>query len=115
MRKKERAVTDRKEIESIIQSAEVVRLGFAVENVPYVVPVNFGYEDGALYVHCAQEGRKLDMIRQNNLVCFEVDIDSKILDEGDVACKWTSNTTGSAARASTSNITWVSTALASGW
>ncbi len=89
MRREEKAITDMKEIEEIINKAEVCRLAFAVENTPYVVPVNYGYKEKCLYVHCAKEGRKLDMIRKNNTVCFEVDVDQKIVDKGDVACKWT--------------------------
>jgi nitroimidazol reductase NimA-like FMN-containing flavoprotein (pyridoxamine 5'-phosphate oxidase superfamily) len=53
-----------------------------------VVPVNYGYEDRCLYIHCAKEGRKLDMIRQNSTVCFEVDIDMEIRDGEKTACNW---------------------------
>jgi nitroimidazol reductase NimA-like FMN-containing flavoprotein (pyridoxamine 5'-phosphate oxidase superfamily) len=88
MRREERAITDIKEIHEIIHKAEVCRLGLAVENTPYIVPVNYGFLDNSLYVHCATEGRKLDMIRKNNTVCFEIDIDHKIIDGGEVACKW---------------------------
>lgn len=88
MRRKEREIKDINEIEAIIRKAKVCRLGLAVDNTPYIVPVNFGYEDRCIYIHCATEGRKLDMIRQNNIVCFEVDTDDEIIDGGEVACKW---------------------------
>jgi nitroimidazol reductase NimA-like FMN-containing flavoprotein (pyridoxamine 5'-phosphate oxidase superfamily) len=88
MRRKEREITDIEEIEAIIERAEVCRLALAVDNTPYIVPVNYGYEDRCLYIHCATEGRKLDMIRQNSTVCFEMDVDVEIVDGGDVACKW---------------------------
>jgi nitroimidazol reductase NimA-like FMN-containing flavoprotein (pyridoxamine 5'-phosphate oxidase superfamily) len=36
---------------------------------PYVIAMNFGYNDKALYLYCAPEGRKTDLIRKNNKVC----------------------------------------------
>jgi nitroimidazol reductase NimA-like FMN-containing flavoprotein (pyridoxamine 5'-phosphate oxidase superfamily) len=42
--------------------------------MPYVVPMNFGLGENCLYLHCAAEGRKLDILRRNNRVCFEMDI-----------------------------------------
>ena len=39
---------------------------------PYSVPVNFVFEDGKLYFHCAREGHKLDAIRACNKACFTV-------------------------------------------
>jgi nitroimidazol reductase NimA-like FMN-containing flavoprotein (pyridoxamine 5'-phosphate oxidase superfamily) len=90
MRRKEREIKDIREIEAIIQQAEVCRLGLAVDNVPYVVPVNYGYEDNCLYIHCARQGRKIDMIRQNNTVCFEMDVDAAISDRDKPACRCSS-------------------------
>jgi uncharacterized protein len=91
MRRNEKEVTDLNEIEAIIQEASVCRLGLAVDTLPYVVPVNFGYRDKVIYIHCAKKGRKLDMIRLNSLVCFEMDVDDKIVTAGDIACKWTAS------------------------
>jgi nitroimidazol reductase NimA-like FMN-containing flavoprotein (pyridoxamine 5'-phosphate oxidase superfamily) len=61
------------ECEAFLARAEVLRLGLADEDGPYVVPVNFGYEDGRLYVHGPAEGRRLDAIAANPRVCFEAD------------------------------------------
>lgn len=90
MRQKEKEITNTKEIETIIQKAEVCRLGLAVDNTPYIVPLFFGYENNCLYIHCAKEGRKLDMIRQNNNVCFEMEGDTKITNRDKPACQWSS-------------------------
>jgi uncharacterized protein len=76
MRKKEREITDIIEIESIIKESDVCRIGLADGNIPYIVTMNFGYSGGKekyFFFHCAKEGRKLDMIRKNNYVCFELD------------------------------------------
>lgn len=73
MRKKEREIEDLTELETVLRATQVMRLGLCVDNVPYVVPLNFGYEPGRIYFHCALEGRKLDMIAKNDQVCFEVE------------------------------------------
>jgi len=88
MRRKEKEITGISEIESIISRALVCRIALSDNNVPYIVAMNFGYsgEKGRkLYFHCAAEGRKIDMIRKNNYVCFELDTDHHITVET-VAC-----------------------------
>ena len=90
MRKKEREITDINDVESIISRADVCRVALSENNTPYIVTMNFGYCGGDrqyLYFHCANEGRKLDMIRTNNYVCFEFDTDHEVL-KGEKACGW---------------------------
>ncbi len=76
MRRKEKEVKDVKLVESIIEKASVCRLGLSLNNMPYIVPLCFGYQDRCLYFHSAIEGKKISMIKSNNNVCFEVDIDN---------------------------------------
>ena len=85
MRRKELEITDRAAIDDILARAQVCRVAMADGGQPYVVPLNFGYDGRALYLHCAKEGRKLEILRKNPLVCFEVDIDHKLV-IGDKAC-----------------------------
>ena len=91
MTRRERQVTDETKIRHILDTAKVLRLGLAVNNEPYVVPMNYGYvmENGTLtlYLHSALRGKKLDMIRANPNVFVEMDCDH-IPFEGDVACKY---------------------------
>jgi nitroimidazol reductase NimA-like FMN-containing flavoprotein (pyridoxamine 5'-phosphate oxidase superfamily) len=87
MRRREQEITDQSVIESILQRATVCRIGLCDRGTPYVVPVNFGYKDQRLYFHSAGEGRKADVLRKNNRVCFEVDIDVELL-PAETACKW---------------------------
>ena len=79
MTKRERQITDPNQINDILDKAKVLHLGLAVNNEPYVVPMNYGYtmEDGKLivYLHSALRGKKLDMIRANPNVFFEMDCD----------------------------------------
>ncbi|MGB2828276.1 MAG: pyridoxamine 5'-phosphate oxidase family protein [Dehalococcoidales bacterium] len=87
MRKKEKEITDPAEIEQIIKQARVCRLGLVDGSEPYVVPVCFGYENNAFYFHCAPEGRKLELIKNNNQVCVEIDTDVEITG-AEKPCGW---------------------------
>ncbi len=87
MRRKEKEIREKAAIEDVIRGAQVCHLGLCDGQTPYVVPVCFGYADGTLYFHCAPEGRKLDLIRKNPLVCFQVEADVAFV-RHEMACKW---------------------------
>lgn len=77
MRRKDREITDINGIMEILSECKVMRLGMCIDNVPYVTPLNFGYEltekGFVLYFHCAPEGKRLDIIRRNPKVFAEID------------------------------------------
>ena len=91
MTKRELQITDENQIRAILDTAKVLRLGLAVNNEPYVVPMNYGYtmEEGklVLYLHSAMRGKKLDMIRANPRVFFELDCDLAPF-EGQKPCQY---------------------------
>lgn len=91
MRKREREITDLKEIRSILDSCKILHLGLSDDGQPYVVPLNYGYtlENGALvfYLHGATEGYKYDVIRSNPRVSFAMECDA-VPFEGKVACQY---------------------------
>ena len=91
MTKRERQITDEAQIRAILDTAKVLHLGLAVDNEPYVVPMNYGYtwEEGklTLYLHSAVMGKKLDMIRANPTVFFELECDLSPF-EGEKACQY---------------------------
>ena len=91
MTKRERQITDEGQITAILDAAQVLHLGMAVDNEPYVVPMNYGYtrENGklVLYLHSALKGKKLDMIQANPRVFFELDCD-RVPFEGEKACQY---------------------------
>ena len=89
MRRSEKAITDANELQTIIQSAQVCRLALADHDTPYVVPMYFGMRDNTLYFHCAPQGRKLDIIKRNPVVCFEIETDLCIINTGK-PCDWSS-------------------------
>jgi len=87
MRRTDKEIKDRAEIEDILNRGQVCHLGLIDNGLPYVVPVNYGYRDGCLYVHSARAGRKIDILRRNNLVSFSIYIDNGLV-QSDVACNW---------------------------
>jgi nitroimidazol reductase NimA-like FMN-containing flavoprotein (pyridoxamine 5'-phosphate oxidase superfamily) len=79
MRRKDREIEDSSELESIISAAAVCRLAMSESDRPYIVPLCFGYKDDNLYFHSAKEGKKLEVLRMNSSVCFEMDIDHELV------------------------------------
>lgn len=63
----------REEIDQFLACARVGRLGMTLKDEPYVVPVGFGYADGKIFFHTCSKGLKMDGVRRNPNVCFEVD------------------------------------------
>jgi nitroimidazol reductase NimA-like FMN-containing flavoprotein (pyridoxamine 5'-phosphate oxidase superfamily) len=61
------------EIEQFLWCARVGRLGMIVDGKPYVVPVGFGYSNGKVFFHTCAKGLKMNELRKNHVVCFEVD------------------------------------------
>jgi len=91
MRRTDKEITDNQLIESIIKQSLVCRLALSKDNMPYLVPVSFGYNGKSLYVHTAKEGKKIDYLSANSRVCFEFDINVKTIEHESIACKWTTS------------------------
>jgi len=72
MRRKDRQLTQ-EEAWAILKEQDYGILAVTGdEGWPYAVPMNYFVQDGALYLHCAQEGHKLDAIAKDDRVCFTV-------------------------------------------
>ncbi|MCP4022064.1 MAG: pyridoxamine 5'-phosphate oxidase family protein [Desulfobacteraceae bacterium] len=87
MRRNEKEIKDIEDIEAVISKARVCRLGLVDGQRSYIVPLCFGYKDKCLFFHSATQGRKIDLIKKNPLVCFEFDHLVKINKAKD-PCKW---------------------------
>jgi len=75
MRRKQCEIKDIKQIEALLGRATIGRLATSgADGYPYITPVNYVWWNGSVYFHCAHEGEKIDNIRRDNRVCFEVDI-----------------------------------------
>lgn len=88
MRRREREIRDEEGVLEILEKGLVCRLGLYDGQYPYVVPMNYGYRNGRVYFHCAREGRKIDILKTNDRVCIEVDIDTRVV-RGETPCRWT--------------------------
>lgn len=92
MRRKDRQITDLEAIRAILDKAKALHLAMIDGDRPYVVPLNYGYtlENGALtlYLHSAREGRKLDVLRQNDRVAFVLETNVSQVSGGDIPCKY---------------------------
>ncbi len=87
MRRKDREIKDNIEIESIINRSTVCRIALSENGLPYMIPVCFGYSDKHLYFHSANAGKKIELIKKNNNVCFEFDIYEGLITNGN-PCDW---------------------------
>ena len=88
MRRKEKQITERKEIDAIIHASPVCRMAMAHNNLPYLVPLSFGYDGGAVYIHTAVRGKKIDIIEANPKVCVEFEHEVRIVSDDNQACNW---------------------------
>ncbi len=92
MRRKDRQITEIESIRAILDKAKVLHLAMIDGARPYVVPMNYGYAlaDGrlTLYLHGAKEGRKLDVLQQNDRVAFVLETDVSPVSGGDIPCKY---------------------------
>lgn len=76
MRRKDREIIDRTEIDSIISSTNLMRIALVDGAMPFLVPVFYAFDGSALYFHSAQAGTKIEILKRNSNVCFEISIDN---------------------------------------
>ncbi len=87
MRRSDREEKDQTVIKDVISRSTVCRLGMVDEDKPYIVPLCFGYDGQNLYVHSATKGRKIDVLKKNPNVCFEIDLIAEAI-PSENACDW---------------------------
>ena len=75
MRQKKLECTDQSKIDEFLLTAKTGFLGLADGQIPYVIPLNFVWLNGAIYFHGAAEGRKVSIIEENPNACFTVSED----------------------------------------
>ena len=79
MRRTDREIQDFEEMVDVISRCDVCRLGLHDGDYPYILPLNFGVKAEketqtlTLYFHSALEGRKIELMKKNNLASFEMD------------------------------------------
>jgi nitroimidazol reductase NimA-like FMN-containing flavoprotein (pyridoxamine 5'-phosphate oxidase superfamily) len=85
-----RMTNDKLELKEIIDRCDACYLGMVdQQGLPYVLPFNFGYEEGIIYLHSAQTGRKMDVMKNNPNVCVAFSTDHKLFFRHEnVACSY---------------------------
>jgi uncharacterized protein len=93
MRRPEKQIENPVLIDEIIKQGRELSLAMIDGDRPYVIRMNYGYENNAIYLHCARKGKKLDCIRNNPNVCFEI---SEVMEriDGEKACQWSTHFRG---------------------
>ncbi|MDK2956439.1 MAG: uncharacterized protein PWQ57_1935 [Desulfovibrionales bacterium] len=92
MRHPKREIKDRKRVEELLRSCATLQLGLWDGEKPYVVTVDFGYTDNAIFFHSAMDGRKMDCIRANGLASFTTVVEKELIRAED-GCGYTTHYT----------------------
>ncbi len=88
MRQSKKEIRDQEIIVDLLHTAHVGRLGTIAGNgYPMVKPLNFVYDAGKIYFHTAKQGEKIDDIRRDNRVCFEVDLSIALVKSTGSPCR----------------------------
>jgi len=87
MRRKDKEITDIRLIETVLEEANTCRIAMCDGDMPYVIPMNFGFKDGCIYLHSAKEGRKIELLKKNPKICFEVEAYTAMKKPGENVCK----------------------------
>ena len=77
IRRKDREIVDSSEMKQVLRSARFVTLAMCMNGEPYLATLSHGYDEerNCIYFHCAGEGKKIDILRANNLVWGQALID----------------------------------------
>jgi len=80
MRRKDKEITSVEWIEKVLESGTWLELALSdPSGWPYVLPMNYGYKNGCIIVHGARDGKKINMLKVNPKVCFNVTVDTEII------------------------------------
>ncbi|HNX05385.1 MAG TPA: pyridoxamine 5'-phosphate oxidase family protein [Opitutales bacterium] len=104
MRRAEKEITSREEIDAVINAATVCRVAMVNAGRPHIVPLSFGYDGACLYFHSAPEGEKIDILRESPEVCAEFE-DGVEIRRGNNACNFSMNYKSVIARGMASFVT----------
>jgi nitroimidazol reductase NimA-like FMN-containing flavoprotein (pyridoxamine 5'-phosphate oxidase superfamily) len=85
-----RAISENHDFVDIIQRCQWCHLAMTdLDGKPYVIPMNFGFRDGVIYLHGAQHGKKIDILKQHPSVCINFTTDHVLRYQNEkVACSW---------------------------
>ena len=82
-------IKDPEGIREIIRKSLVCHLSLVDNGKPYMVAMNYGFDGDTIYIHCAMEGRKVDILRKNPEVCFMIYNGNRLTTGPDACGDWT--------------------------
>jgi uncharacterized protein len=85
MRRRDREIRDRSQIDAILYSETVMHLAISDNNIPFVVPLFYAYDGTSIYFHSARSGTKMEILKRNSVVCFEVCVNEGVI-HSNAAC-----------------------------
>jgi nitroimidazol reductase NimA-like FMN-containing flavoprotein (pyridoxamine 5'-phosphate oxidase superfamily) len=88
MLRKDKAITDRANLDLIIQQSDFCHIACSLDDKPYLLPISFGYDGHQVYLHTAAKGKKIEIISQNSQVCLSFVSQAKLIKDPDQACDW---------------------------
>ena len=89
VRRDDKEIKDTEGIREILRKGLVCHVAMVDEGKPYMVSMNYGFRDDAIYLHAALEGRKIDILRKNPDVCFMVYTGNRLTTGPDACGDWT--------------------------
>jgi len=87
MRRSDKEIKDPQILREILNQSEVCRIALCDGEKPYLVPMNFAYTENRLYLHSATSGRKINILKENNNICFQMDIKTQMV-RSENPCNW---------------------------
>ena len=78
MRRKEKQIPSKDEIIEILKKTKYITIAMCENNNPYLITLTHGYDpkQNVIYFHCAKKGKKIEILRKNNLVWGQALIDN---------------------------------------
>lgn len=83
-------IIDQNVIDEIIKKCQVCYVSMVDENnMPYVLPFNFGYNNGVIFLHSSRKGKKIDILKKNPSVCIAFSTDHQLRYQSEqMACSY---------------------------
>ncbi len=83
-------IEEKEQVERIIKTEQICCVGFSdKDGIPYVLPMNYGYEEGVIYLHSAPQGKAIRILEHNPNVCITFYTQPKLIwQHPDVACSY---------------------------
>lgn len=84
----ENPIIDRTKIDKIIHESDICHISCCLEERPYLIPISFGYDGEAVYIHTGKQGKKITIFEENPQVCLSFVSQAEIVPDPEEACDW---------------------------